>query len=58
MSGYLYFPNNLKLPLTFYNSITFVFEAVFVSAQIVKYRFGALLGIRDHFITKLNVLAI
>ena len=45
MSGYLYFPNNLKLPLTFYNSITFDFETVFISAQIVKYRFGALLGI-------------
>ena len=32
-----------------------VIEAVFISEQIKKYRFGALIELRDKFITKLNV---
>ena len=87
MSGYLYFPNNLKdikdhiqadmisckifqlmvtvfkeklnfqLPLIFYSSIRFVFKTAFISEQIAKNRFGALLEISDKFTTKFNVFS-
>ena len=83
MSGYLYFPNNLKdiedhipytglydklqnlfpingnsfqrkpkpkLPLTFYSSIRFVFETVFISEQILENWFGTLSEISDKLV--------
>ena len=46
---------NLQLPLIFYSSIRFVFETAFISEQIAKNRFGALLEISDKFIVKFNV---
>ena len=46
---------NLYLLLIFYSSIMLIFEIVFISEQIAKNRFGALLEISDKFITKLNV---
>ena len=53
------FKENLKLqlPLTFYSSIRFVFEIVFISEQIAENKFRALLEISDKFITKLNVFS-
>ena len=45
---------NLQLPLIFYSSIRFVFEAAFISEQIAENRLGALLEISDKFITKCN----
>ena len=48
---------NLQLPLIFYSSIRFVFETAFISEQIAKNRFGALLEISDKFITKFNVFS-
>ena len=33
---------NLWLPLIFYSSVMFIFEAVFISEQIAENRFGAL----------------
>ena len=44
----------LKLPLTFYSCIRFVFETVFISEQTAERRFAALLEISDKFITKFN----
>ena len=49
---------NLQLPLTFYSSIWFVFEKVFISKQIAENRFGDLVEIRDKFFTNLMFLAI
>ena len=46
---------NLQLPNIFYSSIRFVFETVFISEQIADNKFGALLEIRNKFITKFNV---
>ena len=34
-----------------------MFETVFISEQIAENRFGALLEIRDKFITKFNVFS-
>ena len=48
---------NLQLPLIFYSSISFVFETTFISEQIAENRFGALLEIKDTFITKFNVFS-
>ena len=48
---------NLQLPLMFYSSISFVFETTFISEQIAENRFGALLEIKDTFITKFNVFS-
>ena len=46
---------NLQLPHIFYSGIRFVFETVFISEQIADNKFGALLEIRNKFITKFNV---
>ena len=48
---------NLQLPLSFYGSLLFVTEAVFISEQITECRFGALLEISDTFSFKLNVFS-
>ena len=48
---------NLQLPLTFYSSIRFVFEAAFISEQIAENRFGALLEI-PNLSPSLTLLAI
>ena len=48
---------NLQLPPTFYSSIRFVFETVFISKQIAENRFGDLLEISDKFISKFNVFS-
>ena len=45
---------NLQLLLIFYSSIRSVLETTFISEQIAKNRFGALLEISDKFITKFN----
>ena len=45
---------DLQLLLIFYSSIRFVLEITFISEQIAKNRFGALLEISDKFITKFN----
>ena len=47
----------LYLPLIFYSSIRFVFEAVFILEQIAGNSFGAFLEISDKFITKFNVFS-
>ena len=48
---------NLWLTATFYRSIMFVFETVFISEQTAKHRFGVLLEISDKFISKLSVFS-
>ena len=48
---------NLKLPLSFYSSILFVIEAVFISEQVTEWRFGALLETSDAFSSKLNAFS-
>ena len=48
---------NLYLPFMFYSSIRFVLETAFISEQIAKNRFGALLEISDKFITKFDVFS-
>ena len=46
---------NLELSLSFYSSLLFVTEAVFISKQITECRFGALLEISHTFSSTLNV---
>ena len=41
----------------FYSSIKLVFKTAFISEKIAENRFGALLEIRDKFITKFNVFS-
>ena len=48
---------NLQLPFTFFRGVMLVFETVFISENIVEYRFEALFEISDKFITKLNVFS-
>ena len=48
---------NLQLPFTFFRGVMLVFETVFISENIVEYRFEALFEISDTFITKLNVFS-
>ena len=48
---------NILLPITLYITIRFVFETTFVLEHIAENRFGALLEIRDKFITKFNVVS-
>ena len=47
----------LEVPLIFYSNIRCVFETTFISEQIVKNRFVALLEISDKCITKFNVFS-
>ena len=48
---------NLQQPLSFYSSLLFVIEAVFISEQITECMFGALLEISGTFSSKLNVFS-
>ena len=48
---------NYCYPFIFYSSIRFVFETAFIPEQIAENTFGALLEIRDKFITKFNVFS-
>ena len=48
---------NLYLPLSFFSNFLFVIEVVFISEQITKCSFGALLEISDTFTSKLNVFS-
>ena len=48
---------NILLPITLYISIRFVFKTTFVLEYIAENKFGALLEIRDKFITKFNVVS-
>ena len=48
---------NLSLHLILYSSIRFVFETAFISEQIAKNRFGALLEISEKIIIKFNVFS-
>ena len=43
--------------IIFYSSIRFDFETAFISEQITENKFGALLEIRDKFITKFNIFS-
>ena len=43
---------NLQLSLTFYSSMKFVFQTVFISEQMAENRLGALLEICNKFINK------
>ena len=43
--------------IIFYSSIRFVFETAFISEQITENKFGALLEVRDKFITKFNIFS-
>ena len=48
---------NYSYSFIFYSSIKFVFETAFIPEQIAENRLGALLEIRDKFITKFNVFS-
>ena len=48
---------NYSYSFIFYSSIKFVFETAFIPDQIAENRLGALLEIRDKFITKFNVFS-
>ena len=48
---------NLQLPISFYSSLLFINEAVFISEQITECKFRVLLGISDTFSSKLNVFS-
>ena len=45
----------LQLTLSFYSSLVFLTEAVFIQEQITECRFEDLLGISDKFSSKLNI---
>ena len=48
---------NLYLPLSFYSSIMFVTETVFISEQITQCKFKGLVEISDKLSRKLNVFS-
>ena len=48
---------NLQLPLSFYCSLVFVTEAVFILEKITEGNFGVLLEISDTFSSKINVFS-